>query len=45
MGYLARQLLQPERTALIQALIRAYADEWFAHYNYWFVAAAAPLPS
>jgi bacterioferritin len=38
MGYLARQLLQPERTALIQALIRAYADEWFAHYNYWFVA-------
>jgi bacterioferritin len=38
MGYLARQLLQPERTALIQALIRAYADEWFAHYNYWVVA-------
>lgn len=38
MGYLARQLLSPQRPALIEALIRAYADEWFAHYNYWFVA-------
>lgn len=38
MGYLARQLLQPEPTTLIQVLIQAYADEWFAHYNYWFVA-------
>jgi bacterioferritin len=38
MGYLARQLLQPEQTTLIQVLIQAYADEWFAHYNYWFVA-------
>jgi bacterioferritin len=38
MGYLARQLLQPEQSSLIQALTRAYADEWFAHYNYWFVA-------
>jgi bacterioferritin len=38
MGYLARQLLPPERTTLTQALIQAYADEWFAHYNYWFVA-------
>jgi bacterioferritin len=38
MGYLARQLLQEEQPALIQALIQAYADEWFAHYNYWFVA-------
>jgi bacterioferritin len=38
MGYLARQLLQLEQPALIQALIQAYADEWFAHYNYWFVA-------
>jgi bacterioferritin len=38
MGYLARRLLQLERTALIQILTQAYADEWFAHYNYWFVA-------
>jgi bacterioferritin len=38
MGYLARQLLQPERATLVRALIQAYADEWFAHYNYWFVA-------
>jgi bacterioferritin len=38
MGYLTRQLLQPERATLVQALIQAYADEWFAHYNYWFVA-------
>jgi bacterioferritin len=38
MGYLARRLLQGERTALVQALTQAYADEWFAHYNYWFVA-------
>ena len=38
MGYLARQLLPPERATLVRALIQAYADEWFAHYNYWFVA-------
>ena len=38
MGYLARRLRQGERTALVQALTQAYADEWFAHYNYWFVA-------
>jgi ferritin-like protein len=38
MGYLARQLLQLEPTTLIQSLTQAYADEWFAHYTYWFVA-------
>jgi bacterioferritin len=38
MGYLARQLLQQEQTTLIQVLTQAYADEWFAHYNYWVVA-------
>jgi ferritin-like protein len=38
MGYLARQLLPPERATLVRALIQAYADGWFAHYNYWFVA-------
>ena len=45
MGYLARQLLQPEQTVFIQTLIRAYADEWFAHYNYWFVANTACGPA
>ncbi len=33
MGFLARQLHQPEQTTLIQVLIQVYADEWFAHYN------------
>lgn len=38
MGHLARQLLPLEPKVLLQPLIQAYADEWFAHYNYWFVA-------
>jgi bacterioferritin len=47
MGYLARHLLQLEPKTLIQILIQAYADEWFAHYNYWFVAntLGGPAPS
>jgi len=37
MGILARELAQasPE---LLETLERAYADEWFAHYNYFFAA-------
>jgi bacterioferritin len=38
MGELGRQLPQLDCQALIKELIRAYADEWFAHYNYQFVA-------
>ena len=36
MGQLGQQLV-PARAALIPELTRAYADEWFAQYNYWFV--------
>ena len=28
----------PDKKGLIQGLTRAYADEWYAHYNYSFVA-------
>jgi bacterioferritin len=44
MGKLARELagVTPE---LCDELIRAYADEWFAHYNYFFVAHMAHGPS
>ena len=38
MGTLAQQLVHPDQPFLIQELTRAYADEWFAHYNYCFVA-------
>ena len=38
MGTLAQQLVHPDQPLLIQELTRAYADEWFAHYNYCFVA-------
>ncbi|MFI5269212.1 MAG: ferritin-like domain-containing protein, partial [Chloroflexota bacterium] len=30
---------------LIAALNRAYADEWFAHYNYFFVSHAVTGPA
>jgi bacterioferritin len=38
MGELGRRLVRMNRTALLKALTRAYADEWFAHYNYQFTA-------
>jgi ferritin-like protein len=38
MGELGRQLPQLDSQGLIKELTRAYADEWFAHYNYQFVA-------
>jgi bacterioferritin len=38
MGKLAQQLIQLDRGTLIQDLTQAYADEWFAHYNYFFAS-------
>jgi bacterioferritin len=40
MGELGRQLAGPQRARLVKDLIRAYADEWFAHYNFQFTANA-----
>ncbi len=37
MGLLARELA-PGADADLPDLIRAYADEWFGHYNYYFVS-------
>jgi bacterioferritin len=44
MGKLGREIatVTPE---VRDALVRAYADEWFAHYNYFFVAHAIHGPS
>jgi len=44
MGKLGRELagVTPE---VRDELLRAYADEWFAHYNYFFVAHAVHGPS
>jgi bacterioferritin len=38
MGELGREFARVARPALIKDLTRAYADEWFAHYNYQFAA-------
>ena len=38
MGELGRQLSRANHVSLLKDLTRAYADEWFAHYNYQFVA-------
>src|SRR4051794_19643644 len=37
MGLLSRDIAQPP-PELLQTLNRAYADEWFAHYNYFFAS-------
>jgi ferritin-like protein len=37
-GEIGRQLLRVDRDGLVADLVRAYADEWFAHYNFQFVA-------
>ncbi len=37
MGLLANEFARPEN-ALLRELQRAYADEWFAHYNYYVAA-------
>ncbi len=38
MGKLGQQIVGPDKNGLIEDLTRAYADEWYAHYNYTFVA-------
>ena len=38
MGELGRQLAGAHRARVIKDLTRAYADEWFAHYNFQFTA-------
>ena len=38
MGELGRRVARVNRPGLLRALTRAYADEWFAHYNYQFTA-------
>jgi len=40
MGELGRRFARVNRARLLKALTRAYADEWFAHYNYQFTANA-----
>ena len=40
MGELGRKLVRLDRQGLVADLVRAYADEWFAHYNFQFVANA-----
>ena len=40
MGELGRRSSRVNRTSLLKQLTRAYADEWFAHYNYQFTANA-----
>jgi bacterioferritin len=40
MGELGRRLAGADRARLIRDLTRAYADEWFAHYNFQFTANA-----
>lgn len=45
MGKLGQQLVRDHRKELIQALTRAYADEWYAHYNYFFVSKTISGPA
>src|SRR4051812_46495133 len=40
MGELGRTIAGPHVDALVGELTRAYADEWFAHYNYELTANA-----
>ena len=40
MGELGRRFARVNRARLLKELTRAYADEWFAHYNYQFTANA-----
>ena len=44
MGKLAREIAGVTQEVLDE-LLRAYADEWFAHYNYFFVAHMVHGPS
>jgi bacterioferritin len=40
MGELGRRFAGPSRSRIVTDLIRAYADEWFAHYNFQLTANA-----
>ncbi len=40
MGELGRAIVRTDVDAVRRALVQAYADEWFAHYNFRFVAGA-----
>ena len=40
MGELGRKFAGPNRARIVNDLIQAYADEWFAHYNFQFTANA-----
>jgi bacterioferritin len=44
MGVLATEFAQPDEE-LLRELQRAYADEWFAHYNYFIAAQLVSGPS
>ena len=44
MGLLATEIAQPD-DELMRQLQRAYADEWFAHYNYFIAAHLMTGPS
>jgi bacterioferritin len=45
MGQFAKQLVAVDRGSLIADLMRAYADEWCAHYNYSFACYVVSGPS
>jgi bacterioferritin len=45
MGQFAKQLVSVDRGSLIADLVRAYADEWCAHYNYSFACYVVSGPS
>src|SRR5690349_6519248 len=44
MGLLAQEFAR-NTTGVLAILQRAYADEWFAHYNYYFVSKMVIGPS
>jgi bacterioferritin len=45
MGRLGQQLVRNDRKGLIEDLTRAYADEWYAHYNYFLVSKTISGPA
>jgi len=45
MGRLGQQLVRENHKALIEGLARAYADEWYAHYNYFFISKTISGPA
>jgi len=44
MGKLAQEMA-PNHESVLPELLRAYADEWFGHYNYYFVSRMVNGPS